>query len=489
MSIKKDESNRLKIKKYIVDSTIKYVKSALFDSLKPFVTKKEYNPTYVVGLVFSTFKNNVDIVKAKISQSTDKKLLPYISFVLKCLDSFVEVCDADLLDPGYELNLLKFYNDFNSKNVESGYTYFNYFFGNLFDEEYTPYLEVINDDLFSESGKKGLIKYNYTLLENGTYEISLLKLKVKAVVYLPSTYEGISITKIKDDGFKECQNLIRVKIPSTYTEIGNGSFSYCKNLTSVIFSDKLTRIGSSSFKNCISLKEINLPNSLTVMGSYAFTNCKSAKTLTIGNKIHILRTSCFEDCSSLEKVIIPDNVEKVEESCFCDCKSLKEIRLSIKLTRLEDYVLSDCCNLKVIEQLDGITYIGCSALSNCFLLENIILPPTLNEISTNAFSYCLSLKKIVIPSNVQIMGKHVFVDTDAFKIEANKISGVFERSINKAILSDDRLEIYCEARSLKKQWNYEWNYFNCHVFYREDWKKVKGIPYSKDVIAKMENEK
>lgn len=488
MSIKKDESNRLKVKKYVLNTSIKYIKSCLFESLKPFVAKKEYNLTYVPGLVFSTFKNNIEITKSKINQLNDKLLKPYIPFILKCFDSFIDLANTSLLDPGLELSLLKYYNDFNSNNPNSGFSFFSSYFGSLFDLEYTPYIEVINENLISESGKKNLVKYSFTLLDNDTYEISLLKLKVKAVLYLPSTYEGKNITKIKDDGFKNCQNLIKLKIPSTYLEIGNGSFSYCKNLSSVIFGDKITRIGSSAFKNCISLTDILLPNSITVMGSFAFSYCKKAKTIELSNKLHILRTSCFEGCSSLENIIIPNSVEKIEESCFCDCKSLKTIKLSPKLTKIEDYCFSGCYNLKVIEGLDTITYIGCSAFSNCFLLENITLGNSLEEISTNAFSYCLSLRKIVIPSSVLIMGKHVFVDTFAFKIAANKISGVFERTINKAILSDELLEIYCEAKKLPKQWNYEWNYFNCKVYYRSDWKKVKGIPFSKDVLEKEESE-
>lgn len=85
---------------------------------------------------------------------------------------------------------------------------------------------------------------------------------------------------------KDCTTLIKYPIGKTETEytvkesvtkIGGGAFAGCYILESIILPDKINYIGEFGFSNCMGLKTINLPDKLTSLGKYAFWNCTSLK--------------------------------------------------------------------------------------------------------------------------------------------------------------------------------------------------------------------
>ena len=69
----------------------------------------------------------------------------------------------------------------------------------------------------------------YTLLSNGTYAVSLGTTTEKNII-IPPSYNGISVTQIKENGFKGITDLESVVIPEGITVIGNSAFSGCTML-------------------------------------------------------------------------------------------------------------------------------------------------------------------------------------------------------------------------------------------------------------------
>ena len=59
----------------------------------------------------------------------------------------------------------------------------------------------------------------YTLLEDGTYEVKRIIELNKPDVVIPSTYDGHSVTSIGEGAFIDCINLTSVTIPNTITRI------------------------------------------------------------------------------------------------------------------------------------------------------------------------------------------------------------------------------------------------------------------------------
>lgn len=87
-------------------------------------------------------------------------------------------------------------------------------------------------------------KFEYTLLDNGTYEFSKLNDTTATQITVPSVYNGVPVTSI-----------------------GYRAFEGCSSLTSVTILDGVTSIVSGAFCGCISLTSIEIPNSVTSIGS------------------------------------------------------------------------------------------------------------------------------------------------------------------------------------------------------------------------------
>lgn len=68
-------------------------------------------------------------------------------------------------------------------------------------------------------------------------------------------------------------------IPDGVTRIGNDAFCYCSELMTVTIPEGVTEIGYSAFGNCTSLASITIPASVTTIKLYAFNGCKSLKNV------------------------------------------------------------------------------------------------------------------------------------------------------------------------------------------------------------------
>ena len=97
-------------------------------------------------------------------------------------------------------------------------------------------------DFFRAS--KGLA---FTLLEDGTYEVSGIGTCMDENIVIPSKYEGKAVTAIGKSAFSGAYRLTEVEIP-----------------------DSVTTIGESAFRECFSLANLKIPNSVTTIEKNAF---------------------------------------------------------------------------------------------------------------------------------------------------------------------------------------------------------------------------
>lgn len=112
-------------------------------------------------------------------------------------------------------------------------------------------------------------------------------------IVVPSTvkywdYE-YTVTGVGEGGFRDCQNLHSVKLPSTVTSLGLAAFARCPKLVSVEFSS-VTAIPDYAFSECPNLTDVSMPEILTSIGEGA-----------------------FEDCTSLTGIAIPDGVKELRK--------------------------------------------------------------------------------------------------------------------------------------------------------------------------------
>ena len=116
---------------------------------------------------------------------------------------------------------------------------------------------------------------------------------------IPKTYNGLPVTAIGTDAFRDCTEITSVKIPDSVTSIGGSAFRNCTNLTEIEFSQNIKTIPGAMCFGCTSLEKITLPDGVTGIGGYAFSGCSKLKTAIIPDSVTNIGGSVFANCKAL----------------------------------------------------------------------------------------------------------------------------------------------------------------------------------------------
>ena len=99
---------------------------------------------------------------------------------------------------------------------------------------------------------------------------------------LPATVDGIAVTKIGENAFKDNTAITSVTIEGDeLVEIGSHAFDGCTGIRTVsIGGNSLLEIGDSAFDGCSSLTTAVLPNTVEIIGARGFADCTRLSTMT-----------------------------------------------------------------------------------------------------------------------------------------------------------------------------------------------------------------
>lgn len=191
---------------------------------------------------------------------------------------------------------------------------------------------------------------NFTISNGEATLTGATKSPVNLVV--PSTVNGVPVTKIGEDAFYENKVIETVSVPSSVKVMEAEAFRYCENLTKVTMAEGVQSIGSVQFYFCQKLKEINIPKSLTSIGSQCFTStawiydqrAKSKNGLVIFNNILIDGVEATGNCkipetvtqiaanafinSEIYQVFIPKSISYIPQGAFSYCKKLAGVTVA-----------------------------------------------------------------------------------------------------------------------------------------------------------------
>ena len=230
---------------------------------------------------------------------------------------------------------------------------------------------------------KGL---EYTLLDDGTYEVSGIGSCKDSIVYIPNKFEGKPVTVIGWAAFSDKTKLSKAIIPNSIKVIGHSAFEGCVNLTDMTIPHSVTSIGNNAFLECSGLVSITIPDSVKDMGDYVFFDCSALQNVSINGNIASIGDGMFYRCYSLTSVKLPQSISSIGREAFFACTSLGSISIPNSVTNIQSG-----------------TFAGCTALTS------VTLPSSLREISIYAFENCTSLKSITIPDPVIYIAFRAFV--------------------------------------------------------------------------------
>ena len=166
----------------------------------------------------------------------------------------------------------------------------------------------------------------------------------------------------------------------------------------------VTSIGFEAFRQCKSLESIVISNSVTSIGEYAFADCSNIKELTLPNKIKEILYCSFYGCESLKSITIPDSVTKIDNLAFWNCTSLESVVFPKTLTDINAQSFSDTPWLDAQQKKSPYVIVNNALVNGWKSSANIEIPANVTTICHLAFSSRDDITSVVIPSNVKSIG-------------------------------------------------------------------------------------
>jgi hypothetical protein len=211
-----------------------------------------------------------------------------------------------------------------------------------------------------------------------------------------------SVTEISDGMLAGMSRLTNVSLPASVTKIDSRAFYGSTGIKSIDATacTSVTTIGDYCFYGCSALENIQLPNSIKTFGNQVFVGCSSLTSFTIPDFMEEIPAGMFNGCSNLATVAVnqgTSQLKTIRNSAFMSCKSLTSFTIPNSLTTLENRAFNGCSGLQelVIDQSNSLlSQIGDSAFYNCSSLASLTLPNALTSIGNYAFSGCNAIKTV-----------------------------------------------------------------------------------------------
>ncbi|MBQ8214236.1 MAG: leucine-rich repeat domain-containing protein [Clostridia bacterium] len=235
----------------------------------------------------------------------------------------------------------------------------------------------------------------YTLSSDRKYYTvtGILNKDITTVTIPDALGDGIPVSKIADELFKDNTKIKHVIIGNCVTELTTDLFSGCKSLESVTIGEGVTSLEYSVFIGCDALRQINYNatacsekvetwihsggDAKVIIGAnvkyipdYLFKKSDSISSLVFeeGSVCETIGEKAFLECDELETVSLTCGT--VGRFAFGNCKSLKRVDIDIT-GAIGEYAFYDCTALTDLTIGKQVSYINNYAFSNCRMLTNI----------------------------------------------------------------------------------------------------------------------
>jgi hypothetical protein len=240
----------------------------------------------------------------------------------------------------------------------------------------------------------------YTLKDNGEYEVSGIGECKDTEIVIPRYKDGRRVTSIGELAFDNKGSITSVIIPDSVTRIGSAAFGGCSSLESITLpfvgetakteSDTYQYpfgfiFGEGSYTGCVATPQDYIINNNTHTASvyYIPASLKSV-TITGGNILY----GAFGGCSNLTSVIINDSVTKIGFSAFKYCTSLTSVTIPNSVTSIGENTFYKCSSLTSVMIPDSVTTIHGKAFRSCTSLTRVNIPNSVTSINGDPFMEC-----------------------------------------------------------------------------------------------------
>ena len=259
--------------------------------------------------------------------------------------------------------------------------------------------------------------FYYSLLDDGTAQITGVDKDERDYLVIPSTIDGYTVTHVywfftSDDldpeGNFDPIEIKTIKIPNSVTSINEywldyvGTTDFIVPFDHPVFCDIYGVLYNKPEKRLVrypvgrTASTFEIPQGVEQIAAYAFVNSDTLTSVTIPESVTTIGEDAFANCGSLTEVTIPESVTTIGEGAFADCDGLTEVTIPQSVTLIGDYAFYGCKNLKKVVILGSetdtrediftdLTVIAEGAFSECSSLEDVTIPPSVTRIARDAF--------------------------------------------------------------------------------------------------------
>lgn len=203
-----------------------------------------------------------------------------------------------------------------------------------------------------------LDKLEFVLAPNGrSYAVrAKSKDETKGEVVIPSTYQGLPVTVVGDNGFAGCSGITSLYLPNTITIIEQAAFIDCTSLKEVRLGGGLTVIDKEAFRRCQNLLAVDIPDYVRIIGDEAFRACYALKEVTFGESLNAIGINAFS-LTDIRELYFPESLTSIGNFAFSDCDQLRFVNIPYSVESVGAGAFSTCASLDCIEvDLDNVNY-------------------------------------------------------------------------------------------------------------------------------------
>lgn len=214
----------------------------------------------------------------------------------------------------------------------------------------------------------------------------------ETAVVVPSQIDGLNVSEIGCNAFKDNKNIVSITVSSGVKDIGASAFENCTALATISLPDTIIHIGEKAIYNTAYYNNAsNWKPKSTQSGS-------SSGGIQVGNGMEsipwediaaqnldylYLGTNLIEATYS-GSYAIKSTTRVIADGAFSGCDAIS-VTLSSQLVTIGEKAFKDCKKLKTVKFFDSLEYIGDSAFENCTSLEKIELPEKDIRMNASAF--------------------------------------------------------------------------------------------------------
>ena len=236
--------------------------------------------------------------------------------------------------------------------------------------------------------------FYYSLLDDGTAQITGVDKDERDYLVIPSTIDGYTVTHVywfftSDDldpeGNFDPIEIKTIKIPNSVTSINEywldyvGTTDFIVPFDHPVFCDIYGVLYNKPEKRLVrypvgrTASTFEIPQGVEQIAAYAFVNSDTLTSVTIPESVTTIGEGAFADCDGLTEVTIPQSVTLIGDYAFYGCKNLKKVVILGSETDTREDIFTD------------LTVIAEGAFSECSSLEDVTIPPSVTRIARDAF--------------------------------------------------------------------------------------------------------